>query len=570
MTGPELVLVDSTEEVAAFLSWLGERRPVLAWDLETTGLDPWRDRIRLAQFGDERTGWAFDYGDWRGVVRHVMDRYDRPMVGHNVKYDTSMLEADGVPVPRHLQHDTHHMTHLDNSAGPQGLKGAAVRELGRWAGAGERELKLAMKKAKWTWETIPSSFEPYWTYAALDPVITAGLAGRLWPRVQYARAAYEQEMAVSWVLLDLEQRGLRVDLEYCRARSAVLVAQLEIVEARWPSINLHSSTQVVRGLERDGVKLTKRTRKGQLATDDDVLRAIDHPLARDTLEARDLKKTIGTYLAPFVNLSVGDVLHPNINPHGAEKTGRMSITRPSMQNLPRRKVVRDAIIPRDGNRLILADYQGQEMRLLAHFCREQRMIDAYLGGVDLHTYTAQEIYHVAEPTREQRRVGKQSGFTKVYGGGAEKLALTAGISVPAARSFNRSYDRLFPGVPRFIRDVTRIVKKRAGGRESGWVTSLDGRRIMVPSAKAYKGVNYLIQGSAADVTKRAMIDLDRAGLGDYMVLPVHDEVLFDVPEADVEDVTAAAREMMERDDLRVPLVVETKVVERWGDAYEDE
>ena len=565
----ELALVDSTEEVEAFLRWLGQRRPILAFDIETTGLDPHRDRVRLAQFGDAETGWAIPYGDWRGLVRHVMDRYEGPMVAHNMKFDASFLAVDGIRVPRHRFHDTMTMTHLADSHGPKGLKQAATRYVGAGSAAGERELKEGMRAAGWNWATVPEDFEPFWSYAAIDTIITARLAERLWGRIQPHREAYEREAAVTWVLMDMELRGAVVDEEYCRRVGDELRAELELIQGDWPGLNLFSSAQLADFLSADGVRLTRRTEKGNPRMDEAVLRSIDHPLAHAALAARERKKLFGTYLDPFVRLAVGGVLHPNINPLGAEKTGRMSISRPSMQNLPRRKVVRDAIIAREGNVLVLADYQGQEMRVLAHYSRDTRMMEAYHAGEDLHTYAARLIYGVDDPTKEQRRIAKQSGFAKVYGAGPKKFAETAGIPMREGKLFLAKYDRTFPRVPRFQQQVQQTVKRREEPDGFGWVGTFGGRKVRVPARGAYKGVNYLIQGSCADITKQAMIDCDRAGVGQYMTLPVHDEIVFDCPAGEAEEVIREAQRAMERDDLAVPLIVETQVVDRWGDPYED-
>jgi DNA polymerase-1 len=566
--GVELILVDSFEEVEAFMRWLGERRPILGFDLETSGLDPYRERIRLAQFGDGATGWAVPYQDWRGLIKEVMTRYDQPMVAHNAKFDCSFLEHDEIQVPRHLLHDSMTMLHLFDSQGPKALKQGAKRHVGGWSVRGEQELKMGMKKAKWTWATVPVDFEPFWSYGALDTVLTARLAEALWPKIQPYREAYELELAVTWVLLDLEQRGIRVDLDYIHRAITPLQEQLLDIEDRWPGINLHSSTQVVKALEADGVRLIKRTQKGNTSLDDEVLQTVDHPLAVDTLEARSKKKIITTYFEPFLRWSVDDILHPNINPLGAEKTGRMSITRPGMQTLPRKKIVRDAIIPRDGNSLIAADYQGQEMRVMAHYCGDKRMLEAYHAGQDLHTYTASQIYGVEEPSKEQRRIAKQSGFAKIYGAGYKKFALTAGIPVGEAKSFLTRYDQMFPGVSQFMRKAVNAVHERDEGG-FGYVMTIGGRKVRVPVSKAYVAVNYTIQGSCSDITKRAMVDADRAGLSDYMILPVHDEILWDVPSHNVDGIVPEIKAVMERTDLRVPLPVDINIGDRWGAFYDE-
>jgi DNA polymerase-1 len=565
----EVVLVDSFDEAESFMRWLSEDRgrEVLGFDVETTGLDPFHNRIRLAQFGDTQTGWAFPYPDWKGLVADVMRKYTGPMAGHNTKFDCSMLEVDGVPTPRHLMNDTMILCHLYASQGPKGLKQAATMYVDRGAAAGQRALTEGMRKAHWTWETVPVDFEPYWTYGALDPVLTC----RLWefiPEGIRKSDAYEMELAASLVLLDVELRGAAVDVGYCEDWARVLSRELAKIEARWPDVNLHATAQVIRALEADGVRLPpKLTDKGNQALDEEVLSQVDHPLARDTLAARDRKKAVGTYLGAYLRLEVDGLVHCNISPLGAERTGRMSISRPSMQNIPRRALERDAFVPRsEDNALVLADYSAQELRLLAHLCRDPALVEAAMSGEDMHAHMAEQLYG-AGFTVKQRQTTKNVNYAKVYGAGVARIAFAAGVSVAEAKKAVRLYDRTSPEVGRWSKQVQQKVKERAAGGAYGWVVTDSGARLQVPTDKLYVAVNYRIQGGCAVITKRAMIAADRAGLGEYMILPVHDEILWDVPRDELDEVLPAIREAMETDEFSVPFPVEPKVVDRWGDAY---
>ena len=572
---PELVLVDSFDEAEAFVRWLGERRPILGVDLETGGaslkdaaLSPYHGRIRLAQFGDPRTGWAIPYDEWKGLVRHALDVYDRPMVAHNMKFDASFLEADGLTVKRELWHDTMLMCHLFDSHGPKALKPAATLYVAPWASAGQAELRSAMHRSKWTWDTVPTGFPAYWMYAALDTSITAMLAEELWPRIQDARDAYELELAVTWVILDMEARGMHIDVPYVVEAREVLAAELKDITDRYPDTNLLASRAVITALQAEGATFVKRTPKGNISLDNEALELIDHPLARDTTRARYLTKVIGTWFDEMLTWQVDGVLHPNVRTLGAEKTGRMSITRPAAQTFPRKPLVRDALIPREGNQLILADYSGQEMRVFAHYAGETAMLEAMRNGIDMHTFTAMSVYGVEVPSKAQRQIGKGANFAKVYGAGIAKFAEQMGITYAEAEAFLRKYDMMFPGVTKFqSRVISTIHKRKVNG--FGYVISLGGRRIVVPVDMAYKGVNYLIQGSCADITKQAMVRADRLGIGQFLILPVHDELIWDVPRDMVEDVIPLIHEAMERTDLRVPLPVDIKVVDRWGDAYRE-
>lgn len=566
---PELVLVDSIDEVENMLRWLSERRPVLAFDTETSGLDPYRDKIRLAQFGDAETAWAIPYRDWRGVVRHILEVYDRPMVAWNMKFDASMVEEDGLDVSRHRFHDGMTMAHLIDSHGPKALKSSANRYIGSGSDRSQAILKAAFKQHRWTWGTVPETFEPYWVYAAMDAILTARTAEKLWPLVQPYREAYDLEMAVTWVLLDMEQRGARIDRTYCEKMYEELTGELDEIRARWPDIDILSTGQVRRALEAQGYAFTKLTEKGNKSVDDEVLARIPHPLAQDCRRARQCNLWSHTYFGAYLRYEVDDVVHCNVNPLGAQRTGRMSISRPSMQNIPRLKMLRDAFIPRDGNRIVLTDYQAQETRLIAHFANEERMIEAFRSGVDIHRYVGSMVYGVDmdEVTPDQRYRSKTGGHARNYGARAEKLAWIANISLQEGRGFVRRYDQAFPGIPRFNANVVkRVIERGEGGY--GYVMSYGGRKIMVPTAKAYAGVNYLIQGSGSDVIKRGLVNADRMGISEFAVIPVHDEVVWDIPEPMIVDVLVEIHAAFEHDDLSVPLPIEEKIVERWGDAYD--
>ncbi|MEX2421276.1 MAG: DNA polymerase A family protein, partial [Actinomycetota bacterium] len=367
----------------------------------------------------------------------------------------------------------------------------------------------------------------YWEYAALDTAITARLAEELWPRTKPYREAYELELAVTWVLLDMETRGMKVDVEYCERERVRLLDELEVIERRWPNLNLHSSDQVSDFLQAEGVALTHRTASGDAySLTADVLAQVEHPIAEDVAQARERRKVVGTYLDNYLEYEVDGLLHCNINPLGAEKTGRMSISRPSFQNIPRTKLARSAITARPGNKLLLIDYQAQETRLVAHFANDPELLRAFAEDLDVHTYVASLIYGVPmeDVLPEQRRKAKQGGHARNYGAGASKVALTVDVSVPEATAFVRAYDAKFKNIPELHRKLARTLKERA---VNGWsyVRTYGGRDVKVPMKKSYVGMNYLIQGSGSDVLKRGMVNADRNGVGQYLVLPVHDETL---------------------------------------------
>lgn len=578
----QLHLVDSFTECESFLRWLSEDRgrDWLACDLETGGLDWWREPIRLAQFGDTHDGWAIPYDRWGGLIDEVFQRVPPAgrvrYVAHNAKFDREFLTVNRHDPPPF--HDSLPMVYLLEPNRPKGLKAAAGRRIDARAGHAQAALDTAMKKSKWTWRTIPADFPPYWQYAALDTVLTACLAEDCWPAVQANFAqAYTDIVESDQVLLRMEMRGMHVDLDYCRAQQARLDARFDQLLNWWEEthhIDPMKGQQLVKFFWEQGIDLPLTTEKGEPSVKKESLEALDHPLVASVLEMRSCQKMSSTYFGNLLEYADSNgKLHPNINPLGAI-TGRQSITRPALQTLPRKKLVRNAFIPSPGNRLVLADYQGQEMRVFAAFCQDAGMLATYERGEDLHNYAAAQIYGV-DFTKVQRQTAKNAGFSKIYGAGVPKFAKTAGITEVEAESFLARYDQLFPQARVFQAAVTGVIITRAreAQSEEGWITTLAGRRVPVPKQKAYVGVNYLVQGSCSDILRRALVDLDNAGIADMgLVLPVHDETAFDVRAEDAEELAHEASKIMAHAALelgvKVPMVVETETVERWGDKYD--
>lgn len=562
-----LHLVETVDDADAFRRWLGERRPILGLDIETSGLSLAFDRIRLVQFGDGRDGWALPYEEWRGLIRHALATYDRPVVLQHAKFDAGFLLRDGLPFPWERVHDTMLMCFLVDSMGPKGLKPAAALYVDPVARAGESELKKAMAANRWTWGTVPIDLPVYWGYSAADTVLTALLAEKLWPRVQPYREAYDLELACERVLCGMELRGMMIDVPYVEDTASHLRAEIATALEGLP-FNPNATSDVVAALQAEGITLTKRTEGGAFAVDDEVLSAIDHPIADAVLSVRSKSKLLTSYFENFRAYHRDGVLRPHINQLAA-RTGRMSVTEPALQTLPRKSIVRDAFVPRPGNLLVLADFDTQELRIAAHVSGDENMIRAFLDGRDLHMETARQAYG-PNAGKPERTVCKNANYAMIYGAGPPTVAATARISLGDAAVIIAAFSGLYPGMNRMMAAVTAAVRERAGDSDYGYVVLGDGRRLRVPKAKAYTGMDFRIQGEGAVVMKRGLVNIDAAGLGDYLVLPVHDEVVFDIPEADVPDAVPAIREALVQTNYRVPLTVSTRVVDRWGTAYRED
>lgn len=574
----EINLVDSVAEAQRFLSWLGERRPALAVDTETTGLE-WDAQVRLVQFGDGASAWAVPALRWRGVAEEGLAAVRDagvPVVMHNAQFDMHRLVQNGYPAPafRNVE-DTQVLARLHAPLQPAGLKRLCSRLFGREAVAGQALLDEGMRKNRWTWATVPDTFPPYWQYGALDTSLTALAFERLAPLVP--RSIYDREMAVLEIMYGAEQRGMRVDPDYTSALLAewqeeaqTLLALLQEQGIPNPS----SNADVTSALRAAGWEPEEFTDTGLPRLDKAVLSALSGrygELALPLLRYRRLVKWCSTYLERFLqDRDADDRLHPNIQTLAA-RTGRMSIRNPALQTLPSKEAsIRNCVIPSEGSVLYAIDFSQIEMRMMAHFSGDPGLSDA-LRSEDLHAFCASLAYNVplASVSKAQRSIAKNTNFARLYGAGPARIAQTAGVPVEDVKGYMTAFDSRFPGVSAFIDGVQRTAKIRLADEGEPYVQTSGGRRLTGDPDKIYALTNYLIQGSAADVFKSAVIAVDNAGLGEFIVCPIHDEILFDFPKGEAEHLAKEAQTAMEdHTSFSVPLVCEvTGPLNRWGEAY---
>jgi DNA polymerase-1 len=574
MEGVVLNIVETWDEAQLFMSWLGERRPIMACDTETGGLEWWREPIRLVQFGDAHTGWVVPWDQWGGLAKDALRRYTDELVFHNLKFDMHFLERNGCELRRDRLHDTRSMAHILDPVNSTGLKQLGMRFIDSSADAGQQALKKGMRENGWTWGTVPVDFPPYWIYSALDPVLTCRLYELFKPQLT-ARLldVYELEVATDILLCDMEVRGARVDVPYCQEKQIELLAFAEEAR-RWCTANYGfgpgSNKAVAAQLQADGVTLSARTDSGAWSVAEAVLKGIDHPLAQLVLNVRKTEKYANSYFGNYIGMADGDILHPDVNPLGA-RTGRMSVSRPALQQIPRSKLLRDPFIPRDGNRLLSVDFDQVEMRLLAHFSGDEGLAASFDEDGDFFTNMGRRLFD--EPTfdsHDPRRSGlvKPAAYAKVYGSGVATFAATAGIPEDTAQAFMSTFDTTFPGIRVFMKAVEQLARTREADEGVAYVCTPLGRRLPADADRLYSLVNYLIQGTAADIFKQTLINLDRRGLAEYLVLPVHDEAVFDVPAELVDELAVDVVDTFTRTDWRVPLTAGADIVDRWGEKYE--
>ena len=558
------------------MRWLGQRRDVLGVDTETGGLDWWRNDLRTVQFGDEKQGWTIPFQTWGGLAQEALAKWDGLVVMHNAKFDMHFLTQNGFKFDRSKVHDTMIMSHLYDNDSSNALKSVTARYIDRQADSMQHLLNDAKTKNKWSWDTIPIDFPPYWWYASLDPILTSRLWSYLEPKVSQYRDAYDLELAALQVLFDAERRGVRIDQDHARNTSLGMRSACEALEVKaradFGIKRLGSDLQVIKRMEEDGVTFTRFTKSGRPSLDEEALTSIDHPLAGIVLRHRHWTKIAGTYLDNFIDLSDDEgILHPSIHPLGA-RTGRMSVSRPSLQNLERTADVRDAFIPRKKeNLLFLIDYDQIEMRLMAHYAGSPNLVELFHDEVDPFTSMARTIYRDPDLQKSdpRRQITKNAAYAKIYGAGTFKFSETAEITMDEATEFMNDFDDSYPEVNAFISTLEYATRKRFHDEGKPYVETAFKRRLQIhDERKVYKLVNYLIQGTAAQVLKKKLVELDAAGLAEYFVLPVHDEFIFDVPRVEAEEVARETKKVIEEHDLfAVPLTADGKFAERWGQYY---
>lgn len=590
LAGVTLGVVDSWDSAVDFMNWLSSgQRTHLAVDTETTGLALNNgDRIRMVQVGWTDAGWAIPWHTYRGLFEEVLRRFTGRYVQHNAKFDQTATGNQGpeVTMPRHRVDDTAILAHLVEPHMPRALKSQAGRHVDPAAAGASRLLDEAMHNAGWTWGTVPVIFGPYWQYGALDPVFNAFLFEHHKPIVD-ARCpqAYDLELAIQWIAMDMERRGVHVDRDFARHTEKRFLDEAGFLKKQVEEefgCSIGSIPQLVKRFQDDGVELWARTEKGAFQLTAEVLRSLSHPLAPMVLRYRRLGKLASTYLRHFAeDADADDLMHPSINTLGA-RTGRMSMDSPNLQNLPRRSesnveanTVRNVITTRyDDGTLLMCDFDQIEMRLLAHLSGDAGLRAAFDGPDDFFVTLAREIYRdpALAKSDPRRSVTKNVGYAQIYGAGLVKLAATAGVPVDQVEVVKQRFNQLYPGVRRFQKQVEDRAWARS--REAGepYVMSpITGRHHVADRGKVYALVNYLIQGTAAEVFKLALLRLDAAGFGDFMTVPVHDEIVLDVPAEVRDDAIQALRETMnDAEGFRVPITASVAAGVRWGEKKEVE
>lgn len=523
------------------------------------------------------------------LLKPVLENPAIQKVGQNFKYDLTIFARNGIDV-QGVAFDTMLESYVLNSTGRHNMDDLAKRYLGHQtisfeeiAGKGKNQL---------TFNQIP--LEQAAEYAAEDADVTMKLQQVLWKKLSkepsLEKLFKEMELPLLGVLSRMERRGVLIDSDALFLQSNEIANRLSELEEQayvlaGQPFNLASTKQLQEILfDKLGLPVIQKTPKGAPSTNEEVLEelAFSHELPKVLVEHRGLSKLKSTYtdkLPQMVNPQTGRV-HTSYH-QAVTATGRLSSSDPNLQNIPIRneegRRIRQAFIAREGFTVVAADYSQIELRIMAHLSQDQGLINAFTQGKDIHRSTAAEIFGVAldEVTSEQRRNAKAINFGLIYGMSAFGLSRQLGIGRADAQSYMDLYFKRYPGVQTFMHDI------REKAKAQGYVETLFGRRLYLPDINSSNGmrrkaaervaINAPMQGTAADIIKRAMIQLDQKLQNDpdiVMIMQVHDELVFEVRSEKVAFYSELIKTKMESAaDLVVPLIVEVGQGTNWDEAH---
>ncbi|EGQ7818203.1 DNA polymerase I [Vibrio parahaemolyticus] len=593
---------------ASFNAWLEKLKAaeLFAFDTETDSLDYMVANLVGLSFAIDEGIAAYvpvahDYldapeqldRDWvLEQLKPILEDDAQAKVGQNLKYDASVLARYGIEM-KGIKYDTMLASYVYNSVGGKhDMDSLALRFLQhscisfeQIAGKGKNQL---------TFNQI--ELEQASPYAAEDADVTLRLHNRLFANIEQdekLKSVYEEiEMPLVPVLSRIERTGVLIDDMKLSAQSVEIAARLEELEQKAYEIaeqefNMNSPKQLQAILfEKMGLPVVKKTPSGTPSTNEEVLQelALDYPLPKLILEYRGLAKLKSTYtdkLPKMINPSTGRV-HTSYH-QAVTATGRLSSTDPNLQNIPIRneegRRIRQAFVAPAGYKILAVDYSQIELRIMAHLSGDQALLDAFRDGKDIHAATAAEIMgaSIDQVSSEQRRRAKAVNFGLIYGMSAFGLAKQLGIPRGEAQAYMDKYFERYPGVMQYMEDT------RSAAADKGYVETIFGRRLHLPEIKSRNGmrrkaaeraaINAPMQGTAADIIKKAMLLVDQwiqeEGNGRVkLLMQVHDELVFEVEESSLSEIESKVQKLMESAaELKVPLVAEAGHGDNWDQAH---
>jgi DNA polymerase-1 len=607
VVAPSVINYETLLDQQQFSNWLQklQNSQLMAVDTETTSLNYMvADLVGISVAIEAGEAAYIPFGhDYLGVpqqlsretvleaIKPILEDPKIKKVGQNLKYDTSVLAQHGIDL-KGIAYDTMLESYVINSVATrhdmdslaQHYLEVETTSFTEIAGKGASQL---------TFNQI--ALEQAGPYAAEDADITLRLHQALWPQVKAElplKTLFEEiELPLIKVLSGIERTGALVDDTLLFQQSQELAERLAELETQaWElagqQFNLASPKQLAEILfTKLEIPVLKKTAKGAPSTKEEVLQelALDYPLPKVLLEHRGLAKLKSTYtdkLPVMINPTTRRI-HTSYHQAGTA-TGRLSSSDPNLQNIPIRTAegrrVRQAFIAPEGHRLIAADYSQIELRIMAHLSGDQNLLKAFEQGQDVHKATAAEVFGVnlAQVTTDQRRSAKAINFGLIYGMSAFGLAKQLNIGRKQAAEYIELYFQRYPGVQEYMNQV------RHSAAEKGYVETHFGRRLYLPEINSRNGmlrqaaertaINAPMQGTAADIIKLAMINVDNwlrnNNLKSRMIMQVHDELVLEAPESEHHEVIVGIKECMENAaSLQVKLVVDVGVGDNWDEAH---
>jgi DNA polymerase-1 len=596
--------ITNTEDLSALIDEL-ENAGLIAFDTETTSLDPMQAELVGLSFCTEAGQAAYipvghsypgspaqlDRDAVLAQLKPLLENPDRPKVGQHIKYDMNVLSLYGIEVDG-VSFDTMLESYVFNSTGSRhDMDSLALKYLGRQtthyediAGKGAKQISFSQVR-----------IEDASHYAAEDADITLQLHQHLWPRLQkqpsLASVLQDIEIPLVPVLARMEQRGVLIDGKLLARQSSEMARQIlkleqDSHEVAGQPFNLGSPKQLQQILfEKLGLPVIRKTPKGQPSTAEDVLQelAVDYELPSLILEYRSLSKLKSTYtdkLPEQINARTGRV-HTSYH-QAVAATGRLSSSDPNLQNIPVRtslgRRIREAFVAPEGCLIMACDYSQIELRIMAHLSGDEGLLKAFHDEVDVHQATASEVFGIpyADVDSSHRRAAKAINFGLMYGMSAFGLSRQLNIGRAEAQAYMDTYFMRYPGVQRFMEEI------RIKAREQGYVETLFGRRLYLLDINASNmqrrqgaeraAINAPMQGTAADIIKRAMISVDgwlrKERPEAHLLMQVHDELVFEVRADHLESLMQAVVERMSgAAELDVPLLVDTGYGPDWDTAH---
>jgi DNA polymerase I len=524
------------------------------------------------------------------TLRPWLEDASKPKVGQHLKYDGHVFANYGIEI-KGIVHDTLLESYVFESHKSHDMDSLALRHLERKTIPYQDVCGKGASQICFDQVSIERATE----YAAEDADITLQLHHAMWPYIadnEKLRFIYEQiELPTSIVLRKMERNGVLVDTALLNAQSSelgkrMLEIEREAYELAGQPFNLNSPKQIGEiFFEKLKLPVVKKTPSGTPSTDEEVLQKLaeDYPLPKILLDYRSLSKLKSTYtdkLPKMINARTGRV-HTNYA-QAVAVTGRLSSNDPNLQNIPIRTAegrrIREAFVAPPGSIIMSADYSQIELRIMAHLSGDENMLRAFAEGEDIHRATAAEIFGLApsEVGSEQRRYAKVINFGLIYGMSAFGLASNLGVERAAAQMYIEKYFQRFSGVKRFMDDT------RTQAKAHGYVETVFGRRLWLPEINSPNGprrqgaeraaINAPMQGTAADLIKLSMIAvqdwLEAEKLQSKMIMQVHDELVLEVPETELERVREKIPALMAGvAQLKVPLIAEVGIGKNWDEAH---